>query len=388
MLNFDFKNATEIIFGKNTEERVGELIKKYCGTKVLIHYGGESAKKSGLYAKVLKKLDNEKIDYCELGGVVPNPRLSLVETGIKLCRREAVNFILAVGGGSVIDSAKAIAAGAKYDHMVWDFFVKDACPESAIPIGVILTIPAAGSESSAGTVITNEENFYKRAFGSEHIRPAFAIMNPELTYSLPPYQTAAGVIDMMMHIFERYFTNEKHVDFTDRLCEGALKSIMHNGEKVLENPRDYNYRAEIMWAGTIAHNDILGTGRSGDWATHDIEHELSAIYDITHGAGLAIISPAWMKYVYKNNISRFVQFATRVFDVDNDISNPDKVILEGIARLEKFIKKMGMPVRLSEANISADRFDEMAEKAVLKGPVGNFIKLFKDDIVKIYELAK
>lgn len=387
MLNFDFQNKTEIIFGKKTEERVGKEIARF-SKKVLLHYGGGSIKKSGLYDTVIKKLKEENIEVFELGGVLPNPRLSLVKEGIEICKKNQIEMVLAVGGGSVIDSAKGICAGAKYDGDVWDFYDKGVVLREALSLGVILTIPAAGSESSSGSVITKEEGLLKKAFGSNLLRAKFAIMNPEQTYTLPSYQTAAGAVDMMAHVFERYFTNEKNVDVTDRLCEGILKSIILNAPKVLENPKNYEYRAELMWAGTLAHNGLLDTGRKADWASHRIEHELSGLYDMTHGAGLAVICPAWMKYVYKHDLNRFVQFAVRVWDVEYDFNNPERTALEGIRKMEEFFRRLGMPTSLKEANIPTDSFEIMAEKACSTGPLGAFVSLKKDDVIKIYEIAK
>lgn len=386
MINFSYENATKIIFGKDTENEVGNEAKKY-SNKVLLHYGGGSIKKSGLYDRVVKSLKDAGIEIFELGGVKPNPRLSLVRTGIELCHKNNIDLILAVGGGSVIDSAKAIGIGARYDGDVWDFYTGKTSVKATIPVGVILTIPAAGSESSTGSVITNEDGWYKRAVGSDLMRPVFAIMNPKLTYTLPPYQTAAGAADMMAHIFERYFTNEPNVDLTDRLSEATLRTIIKNVPIVLENPENYEARAEIMWAGTIAHNGILGTGRVEDWGTHDMEHEISGIYDITHGAGLAILFPAWMKYVYKQDVNRFAQFANRVWDVEIDINNLERTALEGIERTKDFFKKIGMPISLTEANVPSDRFEEMASKGTENGPLGNFVKLHKEDIVNIFNLA-
>lgn len=387
MLNFKFQNKTKIIFGKDTESNVGKELKAF-GKKVLLHYGGGSIKKYGLYDKIIANLKDHDIEFIELAGVEPNPKLSLVRQGIELCKKEDIDSILAIGGGSVIDSAKAIAVGAKYDGDVWDFFLAKASVKDTLPVGVVLTIPAAGSESSAGSVITNEEGQYKKAFGSPLIRPVFAILNPEITYTLPKYQTAAGIVDMLAHTMERYFTNEKHVDLTDRLCEATMKSIIHNGRLVINNPNDYNSRAEIMWASTVAHNDFIATGRLGDWASHNIEHELSGIYDITHGAGLAIIFPAWMKYVYKHDIARFLQFASRVWDVDENFASDEEIILEAIRRMEVFFKDIDMPITLSGANIPTDKLEEMARKATEFGAQGNFVKLDKDDVLKIYELAK
>lgn len=389
MINFEFYNPARILFGKSRELEVGRLIKKYGGKKVLLHYGGGSIKKTGLYDKVIRILEEEGIEYVELGGVVPNPRLSLVREGIKLCQDQGVDFILAVGGGSAIDSAKAIAAGVFAGHDVWDFYAKNVnMPNKALPIGVILTIPAAGSETSSGTVITNDENGLKRSMGSEVLIPKFAILNPELTYTLPPYQTACGASDIIAHLMERYFTNVTHVDYTDRLIEASIRTVLNFAPKVLREPDNYDARAEVMWAGTIAHNNLLSTGRIGDWGSHDIEHELSGAYDIAHGAGLSIIFPAWMKYVYKENPDRFVQFAVRVFDVDLPFEDKEAIILEGIHRLERFYKLMDLPTRLRDVNIGEERLREMAEKAMIgRDTFGNFKNLTSEDIYNIYKLA-
>jgi hypothetical protein len=387
MNNFSFQNTTRIIFGKGTENSVGAEVRKY-SKKVLLHYGGGSIKKSGLYDKVISSLKAEGIDYIELGGVQPNPRLSLVYEGIELCRKNGIDFILAVGGGSVIDSAKGIAVGMCYEGDVWDLYTRKGYADRALPIGVILTIPAAGSESSGASVVTKEEGQLKRDIGYDFLRPQFAILDPELCFTLPAYQVACGAADIMAHIMERYFTNTPNVELTDRLSEATLTTVINNVPAVLAKPDDYDAFAEIMWAGTFAHNDLLGTGREQDWASHNIEHELSGIYDIAHGAGLAIIFPAWMKYVYKQNINRFVQFAARVWKVEQDFQNPEKTALEGIARIEAFFRSIGLPVRLSEAGIGEDRFEEMAEKCAGSGTIGGFMKLRKDDIVNIYRLAR
>lgn len=389
MENFVFQNATKIIFGKGIESQVGSETAKY-SKKVLLHYGGGSIKKTGLYDKVIKSLKASGVEYVELPGVKPNPRLSLVHEGIELCRKNNIDFILAVGGGSVIDSAKAISIGVPYEGDVWDFYTKKTGIEKAISVGVVLTIPAAGSESSGGSVITNEDGWYKRDAGSDLIRPVFAIMNPEISYTLPPYQTACGVADMMAHIMERYFTNVKNVDLTDRLCEAALKTIIKNAPIALKEPENYAARAEIMWAGTIAHNDLLGTGRIGDWASHDIEHEISGIYDVAHGAGLATVFPAWMKYLYKHDVDRFAQFAARVWNVDIDFESPEKTALEGIERLTGFFRSIGLPVTLKDMNIDDNRLEEMADKRTDYGKktVGNFVKLNREDVFNILKLAK
>lgn len=386
MRNFIFDNKTTIIFGKDTQKQVGIETKKY-GKNVLLHYGGGSIKTSGLYDEVVNALEAEGLNITVLGGVKPNPRLSLVREGIKLCKDHEIDFILAVGGGSVIDSAKAIAIGAKYYGDVWDFYTGKATIEQALPIGVVLTIPAAGSESSTGSVITNEDGWYKRSAGNLILRPKFAIMNPVLTYTLPSYQTASGATDMIAHVMERYFTNEKAVDFTDQLCEVTIKTIMKHTKIALKEPNNYDSRAELMWAGTIAHNGLLGTGRIEDWASHNIEHEISAIYDIAHGAGLAIVFPAWMKYVYKHDVYRFAQFAHRVFNVDIDFNNLEETALTGIAKLKEFFNEIGLPTSLKSANVPIDRLAEMARKATSKGHQGNFVHLSEEDVLNILEIA-
>jgi alcohol dehydrogenase YqhD (iron-dependent ADH family) len=385
--NFVFQNKTKIIFGKDTEKEIGKEIKQLGKKKILLHYGGGSIKRFGLYDIVVKKLKESEIEFIELGGVKPNPSLSLVKQGIELCRENKVDFILAVGGGSVIDSAKAIAAGIPYEGDVWDFYDRKAVITEAVSLGVILTIPAAGSESSSATVITNEGKSIKRGAGSPLLRPEFAIMNPELTFTLPPYQTAAGITDMLAHIMERYFTQERHVDLTDHMSEAVMKTIIKNAPLVIENPENYDARAEIMWSGTIAHNDLLGTGRISDWGTHGIEHELSALYDLTHGAGLAIIFPAWIKYVYKAYPEKMLQFFHTVFDVESTFDDPEYMINEGLNRLKNFYRSIGMPVSLRDAGITEDRYEEMAEKCTVFGPVSNFMKLEKEDVIEIYKLA-
>lgn len=385
MENFEFLSPTKIIFGKGTENQVGREIKNCGAKKVLLHYGGGSIKRTGLYDKVVASLKEAGIDFIELGGVQPNPRVSLVREGIKLCRENNVDFLLAVGGGSVIDSAKAIGVGVPYSGDVWDFYAGKAVPKETLPVGVILTIPAAGSEASKSSVLTNEDGWYKRGLNVEIMRPKFAIMNPELTFTLPPYQTACGASDIMAHIMERYFTQVKHVDLTDRLCEATLKTMIKNVPIVLEQPDNYDARAEIMWASTIAHNDLLSTGRIGDWASHDIEHEISGIYDVAHGAGLAAVFPAWMKYVYKDGMDKFLQYAVRVWNVDIDFEDPERTVLEGINRLKSFYHNIGLPTSLREMNVPADRLEEMADKCTAGDAetVGNFKKLRKQDVLNI-----
>lgn len=388
MENFEFYSPTRIIFGRGTEEKAGELAREY-GKKVLLHYGGGSIKKYGLYDRVVQSLREAGVDFMELGGVEPNPRLGLVQEGIRICRENNIDFILAVGGGSVIDSAKAISLGVPYQGDVWDFFMGKALPEKNLPVGVVLTIPAAGSEASNSVVITKEERLLKRSCNNDINRPVFAIMNPEISFTLPPYQTASGIVDMMAHIMERYFTHQTDVGLTDGLCESLLKAIIKNALIVMEEPENYNARAELMWAGTLAHNGIVGTGRIGDWASHAIEHELSALYDVAHGAGLAVVFPAWMLYVYKHNINRFAQFAVNVFNVDYDYASPEKTALEGIRQLKKFFQRIGMPTSLKELNIPTDSLEEMARKCKRpnQGKLGYFLPLTEEDILAIYRLC-
>lgn len=390
MDNFTFQLPTKIIFGRGAENSVGIETARY-SKKVLLHSGGSSAEKSGLLSRVRASLLAAGVSWVELPGVRPNPVLSLVRKGIDICRKEGVGLVLAVGGGSVIDSAKAIAAGALFSGDVWDFYTQKApAPEKALHVATILTIPAAGSESSPGTVITNEEGALKRAVNAECLFPKFSILNPELAMTLPDNQVANGVADIMAHLMERYFTNVRNVEFSDRLIEASLKSVIASGPRALADGLDYDSWAELMWAGCIAHNNLLDRGRIGDWASHDIEHELSGIFDIAHGAGLALIFPAWMKYNLKHDLPRFAQYAVRVWGVEPDSFNLERVALQGIERLEAFWKSLGLPTRLSDLGIGIERVAEMAGKAT-KGDtatLGQFVKLKKADIEKIYYLAK
>ena len=388
MENFEFQNPTRILFGKGSEEKVGEQVAVY-SKNILLHYGGGSIKTSGLFDRVTASLTKAGVQWIELGGVKPNPRLSLVQEGVQLCKDHKLGLILAVGGGSVIDSAKAIAMGAVIEGDVWDFYLGKGAPVDALPIGTVLTIPAAGSEASTGTVITNEEGWFKRAVNSELIYPRFSVLNPELAFSLPKFQVACGVTDIMAHLMERYFTNVQHVELTDRLIEATMKTLIRQAPLVLKNANDYDAWSELMWAGTIAHNNLLNTGRVGDWASHDIEHEISGIYDIAHGAGLAVVFPAWMKYVWKHDINRFVQWSVRVWNVDMDVFNPEAVAQAGIDRMESFFRSLGLGTRLSELGIQDDRIDEMASKCTdgNKRTFGSFVKLGYEDVRKILKLA-
>ena len=387
MLNFNYQNETKIIFGKDTELRVGTELALHT-QKVFLHYGGASAKATGLYDKIIVSLNEAGIEFVELGGVKPNPRTDLVYEGIEICRREKIDFILAVGGGSVIDSAKAIAAGVHYDGDFWDLYTKGGTPDKFLKVATVLTIPAAGSEASTSTVITRAESNEKRSYGHAALRPVFSILNPELTYTLPDYQTACGLADMFAHVVERYFTTERHDVFTTKMCEATMKSVAELSRKILKDPNNYELRAEIMLAGMVAHNDWLGLGRGGDWSSHRIEHELSGFYDIAHGAGLAIIIPAWMKHVYQHDVNFFARFANQVFDVEINTDNLAETALKGIAEMEKFFSDLGLPTRFAEANLPTNELDKLVN-SLMDGTssLGSFMQLNADDVMAIYETA-
>lgn len=389
MNNFIYQNPTKIIFGRDSEAKVGMETARF-SKKVLLHFGGESAQKSGLLDRIKASLASASVKWVELGGVRPNPVLSLVNSGIELCRKENINFILAIGGGSVIDSAKAIAVGVPYAGNVWDFYTGKSVPLSALPVGAVLTIPAAGSESSSGSVITNEDGLLKRALNHELLYPRFSILNPVLAYTLPKNQRAYGVADIMAHLMERYFTNVPAVEFSDRLIEATLKTVISAASRIFSDKPDYNAWADIMWAGTIAHNNLLDTGRIGDWASHDIEHELSAIYDIPHGAGLAIIFPAWMRYTISHDPARFAQFAVRVWNIEPYFFDINRVAEEGIQRLSHFWSSLGLPSRLSDLDIGSENLSLMADKCTSGNTksVGHFVELWKSDIEAIYSIAQ
>lgn len=388
MDNFTFYSPTYFVFGKETENEAGHYVKRFGGTRVLIHYGGGSVVRSGLLDRVKASLEKEGLFWAELGGVQPNPRSGLVYKGIELCRKENIDFILAVGGGSTIDSSKAISIGTPYEGDFWDFYAGKAEAKTSLPVASVLTIAAAGSEGSDGSVITQENGMYKRGYGSELIRPVFAIMNPELTMTLPPYQTASGCTDIMAHVFERYFTNTRNVEITDRLCEGILKTIIKELPKVLENPNDYEARANIMWAGTLAHNDVCGVGREQDWASHNLEHELSALYDCAHGAGLAVMFPAWMTYVMPHDVNRFAQFAVRVWGCEMNFENPEETAKEGIARTRSFFHSIGMPTSFAELGAKEEDIPKLLETLQIEGRTeGSFMKLGPKECEAIYHLA-
>ena len=389
MNNFSFYSPTYFAFGKDAENQAGSLVKRFGGSKVLIHYGGGSVVRSGLLDRVKASLNAEGIGFVELGGVKPNPRSGLVYEGIELCRKENIDFILAVGGGSTIDSSKAIAAGTIYDGDFWDFY-SGKWIEKALPVGTILTIAAAGSEGSPDSVITKEEGMFKRGASGDAIRPKFSILNPALTQTLPPYQSAAGITDIMAHLYERYLTNTTEVEVTDRLIEALLLTMKHEGPRVIEDPNNYEARANIMWAGMMAHNNSCGVGRSQDWNSHNIEHELSALYDCAHGAGLAVTMPAVFKYVMNHNVMRFAQVAVRVWGCSMDFEHPEVTALEGINAFAAFLKSIGMPGNFAELGAKEEDIPQLVETLCCgdgrNGSISGFVTLNKEDCTNIYKM--
>lgn len=389
MNNFTFYSPTYFSFGRDAEKDTGSLVKRFGGSKVLIHYGGGSVIRSGLLDRVKASLDEEGIFYVELGGVKPNPRSGLVYEGIELCRKENIDFVLAVGGGSTIDSSKAIAAGAVYDGDFWDYYCGKRI-EKALPVGTVLTISAAGSEGSADSVITNENGMLKRGASGDAIRPKFSILNPALTQTLPAYQTACGITDIMAHLYERYLTNTKEVEVTDRMIEALLLTMVHEGPRVIEDPNNYDARANIMWAGMMAHNQSCGVGRSQDWASHAIEHELSAVYDCAHGAGLAVTMPAVFTYNMEHDVMRFAQAAVRVWGCEMDFAHPERTAKAGIEALRSFLVAIGMPKNFAELGAKEEDIPYMVQTLCYgngrKGTVGGFVKLGEEDCTKIYQM--
>lgn len=390
--DFNFYSPTQVVFGKSAEEQLAALVKRYGGTRVLVHYGGGSARRSGLLDKVFGMLSDAGIGYVEMGGVVPNPLLSKVKEGIELCRKENVDFILAVGGGSVIDSAKAIAYGVPYDGDPWDFWDGKAVPQSSLPLGTILTIPAAGSEMSDSCVVTRDEDLNKRGFNNDLCRCKFAIMNPERTYTLPPYQTAAGATDIMMHTMERYFSKFDGMTLTDSIAESLLRTVKDSIFEVLKNPTDYRHRAQIMWAGSLSHNNLTECGLEKDFATHRLEHELSALFGVTHGAGLAAMWGSWARFVMPKHVSRFVQYAVNVMGVTNDLTDPEGTALRGIEATERFFHAIGMPTSIPELlgrEVTDDEIALMVRKCSRGGTItlGSIEKIGTKEMETIYRMA-
>ncbi len=390
--DFNFYSPTQVVFGKSAEEQLAALVRRYGGTRVLVHYGGGSARRSGLLDKVFGMLSDAGIGYVEMGGVVPNPLLSKVKEGIELCRKENVDFILAVGGGSVIDSAKAIAYGVPYDGDPWDFWDGKAVPQSSLSVGVILTIPAAGSEMSDSCVVTRDEDLNKRGFNNDLCRCKFAIMNPERTYTLPPYQTAAGATDIMMHTMERYFSRYDGMTLTDSIAESLLRTVKDSIFEVLKNPTDYRHRAQIMWAGSLSHNNLTECGLEKDFATHRLEHELSALFGVTHGAGLAAMWGSWARFVMPKHVSRFVQYAVNVMGVTNDLTDPEGTALRGIEATERFFHAIGMPTSIPELlgrEVTDDEIALMVRKCSRGGTItlGSIEKIGTKEMETIYRMA-
>lgn len=392
MLNFEYYTPTRVVFGKNTEDQVGRLVKEQNCKKVLVHYGSQSAVKSGLLDRIYASLKEASIEYVSLGGVVPNPRISKAREGIELCRKEGVDFILAVGGGSVIDSAKAIGYGVACGGDVWDFYSKKRIPTGCLPIGCVLTIAAAGSEMSNSSVLTNEEGWLKRGCNNDLCRCRFAVMNPELTYTLPKYQTASGCVDILMHTMERYFNNNQSMDLTDHLCEALMRTVMMNGRILMQSPENYDARAEIMWAGSLSHNGLMGCGTDGgDWSCHQLEHELGGMFDVAHGAGLAAVWGSWARYVMDANVERFAQFACNVFEIPCG-SDLKEAALKGIEAMEQFYRYMEMPTSVSDLGITLtdEQIETLSHKCSFENTrtIGVVKKLNMEDMANIYRMAR
>lgn len=392
MEHFEYYAPTRVVFGRDSELQTGRLVKEQGATKVLVHYGGKSARESGLLDRIFQSLEEAGIPWVKLGGVKPNPRLSLAREGIALCKKEGVDFLLAVGGGSVIDSTKCIGYGLANEGDVWDFFAKKRTAIGCAPLGAVLTIAAAGSEMSNSCVMTKEEGNIKRGYSSDYARCRFAIMNPELTYTLPDFQTASGCVDILMHIMERYFTRTEDTGLTDGLAESLMRTVMHNARLLAKNPWDYDARAQVMWAGSLAHNGLLGCGMQEDWASHQLEHELSAAFDVAHGAGLAAVWGSWARYVYLEKPERFAQYAANVMGVPVDCSHPKRTALQGIERTEQFFASIRMPIRIRELGIdlTEDQIRILADKCSNQGgrTIGSFRVLNRKDMENIYRMAR
>lgn len=391
MNNFEYYSPTKVVFGRGAEEQVGQLVLAENAKKVLIHYGSGSVIRSGLLDRVKQSLKAQGIDFVELGGVVPNPRLLLARQGIALVKNEGVDFILAVGGGSVIDSAKCIGYGAANEGDVWDFYKHTRTPKACLPVGSVLTIAAAGSETSMGSVMTNEDGWDKKACDNDLSRPRFTVMNPELTMTLPPYQTASGCTDIMMHTMERYFNKGENMEITDAISEALLRTVMHNAKVLVQQPQNYNARAEMMWAGSLAHNGLTGCGTDGgDFATHNLEHEVGGLFDVTHGAGLAALWGSWARHVYKQRPQRFAQYAVNVMGLTY-AGTEEELALKGIEAMEEFYRSIDMPISLSQMGVhpTNEQIEEMASKCIAAFPegIGVVKRLQKDDMIEIFKAA-
>ncbi|HCT64198.1 MAG TPA: NADH-dependent alcohol dehydrogenase [Lachnospiraceae bacterium] len=391
MKNFEYYAPTRVIFGKETEKQVGTLIRSFECKKALVLFGGNSAERSGLLERIYSSLSESGISFISLGGVVPNPVLSKVYEGINLCKNEQIDFILAVGGGSVIDTAKAIAYGVANEGDVWDFYNGKRKPAACLPVGAVLTIAASGSEMSYCSMITNESGNLKRACNSDLGRCKFVVMNPELTFTLPKWQTACGCTDILMHSMERYFSSESSMEVTDGISESIMRTVIHNSKILMKEPENYKARAEIMWASSLSHNDLTGCGSASDWATHQLEHELSGMFNVSHGAGLAAIWGSWARYVLKANPNRFMEFASHVLNIPCNFSEPEKAALEGIEALEEFFIDLGMPTKMGDLDIILTelQIEELAQKCSFENQrtIGNFKVLNKEDMKEIYRMA-
>ncbi|MDL2205598.1 iron-containing alcohol dehydrogenase [Eubacteriales bacterium OttesenSCG-928-N13] len=390
MNGFTYFIPTRVEFGRQSLEKLADLLIKGGHKQLLLHYGGESAKRSGLLDRVLKQVEKSGANYTALGGVNPNPKVELVREGVRLCKEKQIDFILAVGGGSVIDSAKAIALGAKMDRDIWDVFERKCSPDQAVPIGCVLTIAAAGSEMAGGMVVSNAEKGLKRDYGSECLRPVFCIEDPTLTYSVSRWQTACGIVDILMHTMERYFSPTRNTELTDEIAEGLMRAVIRAGRVVCENPEDYEARATLMWASSLSQNDLTGMGRQADWATHQLEHDLSGMYDnVSHGAGLAVLFPAWARYVMDDDPERFCQFANKVWGLSDNCADRNALALGGIQAAADYFAALGMPRTLKSFGVESDRLPEMAEKCSFSGTrtLGSVKKLSCEDMLAIYRMA-
>lgn len=391
MQNFTLHTTTEVVFGRDIEKNVGPKLKELGASRVLVHFGGGSVKRSGLLDKVEQSLTDAGLSYIELGGVSPNPKLSLVHEGIALAKKENVDFILAVGGGSVLDSAKGIGMGVATGRDPWEFASTGTAPDKTLPVASVLTLAASGSETSNSCVLTNEENMEKRGITSQTNRPCVSFLNPENTYTVSKFQTGCGIVDIMMHTLERYLTPGDGSDITDRLAEGLLIAVRDAGRVAIENPCDYEARATLMWAGSVSHNGYTGCGRASTFPVHKLEHELSAFHDeIAHGAGLSVLFPAWALYVMEHDIPRFAQLANRVFGVEMDFVHPERTAREGILTMKRFFAEIGMPVRMEQLGLKPEDYETLANNAVktVRGPVKSYVPLDEQAIVSIFKLAE
>lgn len=390
MQDFEYYTPTKVYFGRNSEDKIGQALKEYGAKKILIHYGTNSAEKSGLLGRVRKKLEEAGLDYVELGGVVANPRLDLIREGIEFAKKEKVDFILAVGGGSVIDSAKSIGMGLANNMDPWDMIINRIKPEKKFPVGVVLTIAAAGSEMSNSDVVTNPENHMKRSINDDLLRPVVAFLNPENTFTVSKYQTGCGIVDILMHTFERYFTAEEDNDLTDRIAEGLMVAVKNAGLTAIKEPDNYEARATLMWASSLSHNGLTGCGRKMLFPVHKLEHDFSGLFDVAHGAGLAVLFPAWARYIYRYDIRKFSQFANRVWGIEMDHEHPERTALKGIEAMTQYFKAIGMPVTMKELGINPSDYEKIADMTTDGGKkqIQSYIPLTREDILNIYRLAE